>query len=190
MLRLIRYRDRGRRLDLLTNVLDSKMLSVRQMVQLYGLRWSIERMSRDLKDTLDLSDLHSAHPNLVAQQVYAAFLVHTAFRVAQARIAKRAKVLPEQLSPAKLFPKLAQATHDYCIADHAGIRIRELNPGVELRLPNLRTMPFVEVQLGAILASKRNSYRRRRRFCAAAKRWKSIAHVPGGPTFLKHAVVG
>lgn len=190
MLRLIRYRDRGHRLDLLTNVLDPKMLSVQQMVRLYALRWSIERMFLDLKETLDLGDLHSSHPNLVAQQVYAAFLVHTACRVAQARIAKRAKVLPEQLSPAKLFPKLAQATHDYCIADHTGIRIRELNPGVELKLPNLRTMPFAEVQLGAILVRKRNSHRRRRRFCAAAKRWKSIAHVPGGPTFLKHAVVG
>jgi len=190
MLRLIRYRDRGHRLDLLTNVLDPKMLSVQQMVGLYGLRWSIERMFLDLKETLELSDLHSAHPNLIAQQVYGAFLVHTAFRVAQARIARRAGVLPEQLSPAKLFPKLAQAAHDYCVAAYTGIRIRELNPGVELRLPNFRTMPFAEVQLGAILVRKRNPHRRRRRFCASAKRWKSIAHVPGGPTFLRHAVVG
>lgn len=190
MLRLIRYRDRGHRLDLLTNVLDPKMLSVQQMVRLYGLRWSIERMFLDLKETLDLGDLHSAHPNLIAQQVYAGFLVHTAFRVAQARIARRAGVLPEQLSPAKLFPKLAQAANDYCLAGWMGIRMRELNPEAKLKLPNLRTMPSAEVRLGAILVRKRNSHRRRRRFCASAKRWKSIAHVPGGPTFLRQAVVG
>ena len=190
MLRLIRYRDRGHRLDLLTNVLDPKMLSVQQMVRLYGLRWNIERMFLDLKETIELSDLHSAHPNLIAQQVYAGFLVHTAFRVAQARIAQRAGVLPEQLSPAKLFPKLAQAAHDYCVSQIRDDRIRQANPGIEIKFPSLRTMPFAAVRLDAILVRKRNHHRRRRRFCASGKRWKSIAHVPGGPTFLRHAVVG
>jgi hypothetical protein len=189
-LRLIRYRDRGHRLDLLTNVLDPKMLSVQQMVRLYGLRWNIERMFLDLKETLGISHLHSAHPNLIAQQVYGAFLVHTAFRVAQARIARRAGVLPEQISPAKLFPKLAQAAQDYCVAQIRDDRIRQANPGVAIKFPSLRTMPFAEIRLGAIMVRKRNPNRRRRRFCASAKRWKSIAHVPGGPTFLRHSVVG
>jgi Transposase DDE domain len=189
MLRLIRYRDRGHRLNLLTNVLDPKMLSVQQMVQLYGLRWNIERLFLDVKETLELSDLHSAHPNLIAQQVYATFLVHTAFRVAQARIAERAGILPEQLSPAKLFPKLAQAAHDYCVVQIRDDRIRQANPGVAIKFPSLRTMPFAELRLGAVLVRKRSPHRRRRRFCASAKRWKSIAHVPGGPTFLRHAVV-
>jgi len=68
------------------------------------LRWSVERLFLDLKETLDRHCLYAAHPNLVAQQVYAAAIVHTAFRVAQAGIAKQARVLPEPLSPAKLFP--------------------------------------------------------------------------------------
>lgn len=190
ILRLIRYRGQGRRLDVLTNVLDPKMLSAEKIVPLYGLRWTIERMFLDLKETIDLHTLHSSHPNLVAQQVYAAMIVHTAFRVAQARIAERAGVLVEQISPAKLFPKLAQAANDYCVADWANIRTRELNPGVELRLPNLRTMPSAKVKLLSILVRPRTSPRRRRRFCAARARWKSITHIPGGPTFLKHAVVG
>jgi hypothetical protein len=189
-LRLIRYRDRGHRLDLLTSVLDPKRLPVQQMVRLYGLRWNIERMFLDLKETLELSDLHSAHPNLIAQQVYCTFLVHTAFRVAQARIAQRAGVLPEQFSPEKLFPKLAAASHDYCVAQIRDDCIRQANPGVAIKFPSIRTMPFAEVYLDAIVVRKRNPHRRRRRFCPSAKRWKSIAHVPGGPTFLRHTVVG
>ena len=58
----------------------------------------------DLKETLDLHCLYASHPNLVAQQVYAAAIVHTAFRIAQAGIAKQAHVLPEQLSPANSSP--------------------------------------------------------------------------------------
>jgi len=41
----------------------------------------------------DLHCLHASHPSLVAQPVYAAAIVHTAFRVAQAGIAKQARVL-------------------------------------------------------------------------------------------------
>lgn len=32
--------------------------------------------------------------------------------------------------------------------------------------------------------------RRRRRFCASRKRWKSFKHIPGGPTLLRNATVG
>jgi len=113
-LRLIRYRGPGRRLDLLTNVLEPTRLRPEEALALYRLRWSVERLFLDLKETLDLHCLYASHPNLVAQQVYAAAIVHTAFRVAQAGIAKQARVLPEQLSPAKLFPKLAQAANDHC----------------------------------------------------------------------------
>lgn len=188
-LRLIRYRGQQRKLDLLTNVLNPRMLSAQQAAQLYGLRWSIERMFLDLKETLDLHTLYCSHPNLVAQQVYASMIVHTAFRIAQARIADKAQVLPEQLSPAKLFPKLAQAANDYCVCQLRDDRIRRANPDVVLRFPSLNTMPFAFTRLGSILLRHRTSPRRRRRFCASAKRWKSIAHVRGGPTFLKQAVL-
>lgn len=189
-LRLIRFRSQGKSLDLLTTVLDPKKLSAEDAVALYGLRWSIERMFLDLKETLDLHTIHSSHPNLVAQQVYAAFMVHAAFRIAQAKIAKKAKVLPEQLSPAKLFPKLARAVSDYCLARWHEIRTRELNPGVSLRFPDLRTMPSAYARLNTMLLRRREGVRRRRRFCTARKRWKSIAHVSGGKKFLRLAVVG
>lgn len=189
-LRLIRYRGQGHRLDLLTSVLDPGLLPAEEAISLYGLRWSIERMFLDLKETLDLHCLYASHPNLVAQQVYAAAIVHTAFRVAQAGIAKKAKVLPEQLSPAKLFPKLAQAANDYCVAQLFVMKTKVINPRVRIKFPGWHTLPSAYTTLGAILVEHRKSPRRRQRFCASRKRWKSFAHVTGGPTLLKSVTVG
>jgi len=184
-LRLIRYRGQGRRLDLLTNVLDPSRLSPEEALALYRLRWSVERLFFDLKETLDLHGLYAAHPNLVAQQVYAAAIVHTAFRVAQAGIARQAKVLPEQLSPAKLFPKLAQAANDHCAVRVYALKTRDLNPGMAIRFPGWHTIPSAYTTLGAIAVQHRYGRRRRRKFCVARKRWKSFAHVTGGPTLLQ-----
>lgn len=189
-LRLIRHRAPGRSLDLLTSVLDPKMLSAEDAIKLYGLRWSIERMFLDLKDTLDLHSLYASHPNLVAQQVYATALVHAAFRVAQAKIAQQAKVLPEQLSPGKLFAKLATAANDYCVVQLHADKVRILNPGVRIRFPSLKTMPFASTKLDAILLERRSPHRRKRRRCTGRERWKSYAHVSGGPTLLRSASVG
>ena len=188
-LRLIRARGRGRRLDLLTNVLDPHRLSPEEALALYRLRWSVERVFLDLKETLDLHGLYASHPHLVAQQVYAAAIVHTAFRVAQAGIAKQARVLPEQLSPAKLFPKLAQAANDHCVAQITVLKTQALNPGVAIRFPGWHTLPSAYTTLGKIVVRQRTGPRRRRKFCASRKRWKSFAHVRGGPTLLRHSVL-
>ena len=188
--RMIRYRGQGQKLDMFTSVLDPKKLSAQDAVALYGLRWSVERLFLDLKETLELHTLYASHPNLVAQQVYAAAMVHAAFRIAQARIAKSAKILPEQLSPAKLFPQLARAIHDYCVCLLRDDEIRRLNPGAKIRFPSLRSMPFAYAKIESILRERRSPHRRRRRACAGTGRWKSYAHVPGGPTLLQTASVG
>lgn len=184
-LRLIRFRGPGRSLDLLTSVLEPEKLSAEQAVELYGLRWSIERMFLDMKKTLKLHGLYATHPNLVAQQVYATAMVYNAFRVAQAHIAVRAKVLPEQLSPEKLFPILARSSHEWAVSQRVAIGYREANPGVELKDPDWTKMPFAFVELGEVLLQRRGPHRRRRRRCEGRERWKSFAHVPGGPTLIR-----
>ena len=185
-LRLIRSRCPQRQLDLLTTVLDPKKLSAEQAVGLYGLRWSVERMFLDLKKTLKLHSLYASHPNLVAQQVYATAMVYNAFRVAQARIALRAEVLPEQISPEKLFPILAASSNEWAISQRTMIAVRESNPGVRLKEPDWRKMDFASVELAQIRLQRRETYRRKRRFCVFAGRWRSrsFAHVPGGPKLL------
>jgi hypothetical protein len=188
-LRLIRSREQGRRLELLTNVLEPKRLSPEEALALYRLRWSVERLFLDLKEALDLHCLYASHPNLVAQQVYAAAIVHTAFRIAQAGIAKQARVLPEQLSPAKLFPKLAEAANDHCVAQITVLKTRALNPGLAIKFPGWHVIPSAYTTLGAIVVRHRTGPRRRRRFCVSRTHWKSFMHVKGGPTLLRQSVL-
>ena len=66
-----------------------------------------------LKEVLNLNRIYAANPNAVAMQVYAAALVYNAMRVAQAEAAAAVGLAPEQLSPAKLYPRLAAACHVY-----------------------------------------------------------------------------
>ncbi|MBI4678306.1 MAG: hypothetical protein HY748_12065 [Elusimicrobia bacterium] len=135
--------------------------------------------------TLDLHTLHASHPNLIGQQVYAAAMVYTASRIAQAGIAEKAGVLPEQISPAKLFPRLAQAANDYCVSQIWVMKARAMNPGVDLKLPGYNVVPSSHTRLRAILVRRRLTERRRFRFCPSRRRWTSIKHVPGGPTLLE-----
>jgi hypothetical protein len=184
--RRIRYRRKGLRRDVLTSVLDPKKLPLEDILAIYGLRWSIKCMFLDLKETMDLHTLYASHPNLVGQQVYAAGMVYTAFRIAQAGIAEKAGLLPEQISPAKLFPKLAQAANDYCVSRITLLKVKAMNPGVELKLPRFESVvESSQTQLYAILARPRRTERRRFRFCPSRRRWTSIRRIPGGPTLLQ-----
>jgi hypothetical protein len=61
----------------------------------------------DLKKVLNLNRLYAANPNAVAMQVYAAAIVYNALRVAQSEGAAQVGWAPEQLSPAKFYPKVA-----------------------------------------------------------------------------------
>ena len=61
----------------------------------------------------------------------------------------------------------------------AANRVRRLRP------PAVQQRRFARVPLDAILVEPRKGSRRNRRFCAARKHWKSLAHVPGGKKLLK-----
>ena len=64
----------------------------------------------------------------MAMQVYAAALVHTAFRVAQGHIAQASGTQPEEISPAKFFPAWPQLLL-IDVVRVAFIEIQKANPG-------------------------------------------------------------
>jgi hypothetical protein len=182
-LRYIRWRRGGTRYELLTNVPPAR-LSAEEVVDLYPYRWRVERMFFDLKEVLNLNRLYAANPNAVAMQVYAAAIVYNALRVAQSDGAAQIGWAPEQLSPAKFFPKVATATYLYLNRQQWEHEIRARYPHLHLRWLGsprrwVRTPPStVQVEL-------RIAHRRQRHFCAARGQWKSFAHVRGGHRFTK-----
>jgi hypothetical protein len=185
VLRYIRWR-RGRTVyELLTSVRDRRRLTAEEALALYPKRWTIERMYFDLKEVLNLNRVYLANPNAVAMQVYAAGCVYHALRVAQGEVAEAAGVAPESISPAKFFPKMAAACHAYALFEFWFTETQRANPAHRLQRPAVHQRRFAHVAMRAILVEPRKEPRRKRRFCEARRRWKSLSHVRGGPTLLQ-----
>jgi hypothetical protein len=185
VLRYIRWQRGATVRAVLTNVLDPTRLAAAEALALYPRRWTIERLFFDVKEVLNLHRVYAANPNAVAMQVYAAGCVYNAMRVAQADVAEAAGIAPEAISPAKFFPKMAAACHAAALFELWFLEAQRANPGRRLRKPPVQQRRVARVPLAAILVEPRKGPRRKRRFCAARKHWKSLAHVPGGKKLLK-----
>lgn len=179
-LRWVRWRKGREVRELLTNVLEPRMLSVRDALQVYPWRWKVERLFFDLKEVLNLHRFYTSSPNGVAMQVYAAALVHTAFRVAQGHVAETLGRAPETISPAKFFPRLAAASIGLVWSELAFLTIQQANPRVRLHKPDWHECAFAWTTLERIQVETRTGRRRKRRFCQSRRHWKSFAHIPGG----------
>ena len=179
-LRWIRWRKGRERWEMLTNVLEPKRLSIRDALRLYPWRWKVERLFFDLKEVLNLHRFYTGSPNGVAMQVYAAALVHTAFRVAQGHIAHAIGTQPEEISPAKFFPRMAAAAIGWTWSEVAFIEIQKANPGIDLQKPDWHRCEFAWTTIAHIRVESRNGRRRKRRFCKSRKQWKYFTHNTGG----------
>jgi hypothetical protein len=176
-LRCVRWRKGGKTLELFTNVLDPSRLSAEEAMRLYRQRWKVERLFYDLKEVLDLHSFYGANFGAVAMQVYATAIVHTAMRTAQSRIAHALRRPPEDLSPAKLYPKVAAASSALTTAEITFAATQALNPKFRLRKPDWRTLPFASTPIESVLVETRSETRKSRRFCASRGRWRSLPGV-------------
>jgi len=131
-------------------------------------------MFYDLKEVLNLNRFYAANVNAVAMQVYASALVYVAMRIAHAHIARDARVEPERLSPQKLYPRIAVASHELATGELVFEATQDANPETELREPPWDRMEFASVSLGSVLVEPRNDKRRQRRYCLARRRHASL----------------
>jgi len=182
-MRHIRWRARREALDLLTTVLEPTWLRAEEALACYRLRWQVERLFFDLKEVLDLHHFYLASPRGVAQQVYAAAVVYAAMRAAQARLAEMHGLTPEQLSPAKLFPRVARVSIAIVDAELTFAATQRANPEVVLTKPDWAELPPTQVALATLLIERRRGKRRKRRYCAGRRQWKSFTHLPGARKF-------
>jgi DDE family transposase len=179
-LRWLRWRKGRERWEMLTNVVEPQRLSIRDALSLYPWRWKVERLFFDLKEVLNLHRFYTGSPNGVAMQVYAAALVHTAFRIAQGHIAQAIGTQPEEISPARFFPRMAAAAIGLTWSELAFIEIQKANPGIDLQKPAWHRCDFAWTTFAHIRVESRNGRRRKRRFCKSRKQWRSFTHIPGG----------
>lgn len=141
--------------ELLTNVLEPEQLSAEEALELYSYRWDVERLFYDLKEVLNLHRFYTGNVNAVGMQVYAAAMVHTAMRVAQARIAQQTGIAPERISIEKFFPRMAAAICRRHMMRFGAQTIIDLNPGVKLKKPDWNRVKTGIVKLYQILVEPR-----------------------------------
>lgn len=154
-------------LRLATTEHDPEKLPALVALDLYRRRWSIERMFYDLKEVLNLRRFYAANTNAVAMQVYASAIVYTALRTAQARIAQEHGRRPEELSIAKLFPRVATAHLDLVTRHTVFEEVKEANADVKLVMPDWTKTSRCRVSIRAILVEKRKGPRRRPEYSPA-----------------------
>lgn len=186
-LRWIVYRKGSSTLELLTNVLESERLSATQALQLYHSRWSIERVFFELKEVLGLNTLYTATPNACGLHAYAAAIVHTALKMAQGEIAQEHGRAPEEISPAKLFPKMAKACEKQAWLEWHWWEVVRANPGVVLTRPSLegKRPRWFSTTLKAILVETKTRPRSRGK-PNTSNQWLSFAHIKGGAVYLRN----
>jgi hypothetical protein len=160
--------------------LELTRLTAEDALAWYPWRWKVERLFFDVKEVLNLHRFYLSSPNGVAMQVYAAAVVHTAFRVAQGQVAEAVGMAPEEISLAQFFPRLAVASIGLTGAAVACIEIQQAHPGIALQKPNWRHCRFAWTTVEAIRVEPRKGRRKKRRFCQSRQHWKSFAHIPGG----------
>jgi hypothetical protein len=164
----------GSVLRLATTVLDPSLLPAETVLALYRERWTIERMFQHLKVVLNLRRFYAASTGAVAMQLYAAAIVYVALRAAQARIARAHRLRPEQISPAKLFPRAAAAQFRLVEAECYFEATIAANPKLTLEKPNWSEMPICRVPLRHLLVRKRIGARAKPRYSKARTRMVSL----------------
>jgi hypothetical protein len=188
------YKGAARTLTLLTTVLEPQRLPAEHLAALYGARWTIERMFLTMKATLHLNRLYNSTPAAVGQQVYATALLYNALRLAQAELAQRLGVVPERLSPEKLFPRLMQRLEQRTWIEVGVVwweaerratepTLRPYDPDALARA--LAHHPRLRLTVADLLCEPRTAKRKKRRFCAGRRRCTSFAKLHGGKRYLK-----
>ncbi len=83
--RIIRFKAtirgfRGRRMTLLTTLLDPKLYPAEQIIGLYARRWALELCFRDIKSTMGMEYLRCKSPEMAQKELLAYLLAHNLIR--------------------------------------------------------------------------------------------------------------
>jgi hypothetical protein len=92
MVRLVRFWDGEKLHCYITNVLDPRQLTLKEIAQLYGRRWDIELAFLLIKQYLGLHHWWSSQPELIRQQCFAVLIVAQVVQGMRMQMAREAGV--------------------------------------------------------------------------------------------------
>jgi hypothetical protein len=89
---------RGRRITLVTSLLDPKLYPAQQLIGLYARRWRLELCLRDLKTTMGMEQLRCQSPDMAEKELLMYLIGHNAIRCLMAHAVARHQVDLERVS--------------------------------------------------------------------------------------------
>jgi hypothetical protein len=89
---------RGRRITLVTTLLDPKLYPAEQLIGLYARRWRLELCLRDVKTTMGMELLRCQTPDLAEKELLIYLLAHNLIRCLMAEAVARHRVELERVS--------------------------------------------------------------------------------------------
>ena len=89
---------RNRRVTLVTTLLDPQRYPARQIIALYGRRWSLELCFRDLKTTMGMETLRCHSPEMAEKELLAYLVAHNLVRCVMAEAVACYQVPLERIS--------------------------------------------------------------------------------------------
>jgi len=89
---------RGRRITLVTTLLDPQLYPAEQLAALYARRWRLELCLRDLKTTLGMEQLRCKSPEMAEKELLAYLVAHNLIRCVMAEAAAHYSVDLERVS--------------------------------------------------------------------------------------------
>ncbi len=89
---------RNRRVTLLTALLDPQLYPARQIIALYGRRWSLALCFRDLKTTMGMEALRCQSPEMAEKELLVYLVAHNLVRCVMAEAVTRYQVPLERIS--------------------------------------------------------------------------------------------
>lgn len=110
--RLVQFRVGTTLYRYMTNVLDPRVLPMREVAALYARRWDIELAFKTLKQHLHLHLIWSSKPTVVLQQVWAALAISQVLWALRQEVAGRAGVDALDVSLPLLIQYLPDAARD------------------------------------------------------------------------------
>jgi hypothetical protein len=89
---------RGRRITLVTSLLDPKLYPAQELIALYARRWRLELCLRDLKTTMGMEQLRCKTPNMAEKELLAYLVAHNLMRCVMAEAVSIYQVDMERVS--------------------------------------------------------------------------------------------
>jgi Transposase DDE domain len=157
-LRLVGYAHTARNIRWYLTTVPRHMLSARQVIQTYRLRWLIELLFREIKQTADLGRSFTADRNAVEALTYGAMLAHVLVRSVRIEAALANDIPLEQLRPlASLHVVRAYARDllDALVSTTRAVRVRVFAAvgaaliSIAREVKPSRSRPRIALKLGA-----------------------------------------